>query len=177
MSKALKSGGMRCTSIVNMRAGISMRPLICIILLMILFLSQAVKSGEITDDDDYIKISYLPNKGDFYNGEPMIEMHADTLSLNKNKEIKKYYLRVKNLINHSGIESHIRKIKDGTYVTNIDGLHIAITSIEVSVGGKPISLSYSGESNLPEFARYEHDWLILYKDIVTYLINKIPVGH
>lgn len=152
-----------------------MKTLVFMIFLVISSFVPVVESGEIEKDDDYIGIFHVPSRGAFYGGEPTIDMYADTLSQNNNEELKSFYLRAKAITNYPELKTRTHKLNTQTMVDNSTTFHIASTRIEVGNKGDIISLAYSGKSNDPQYQRYEHEWLVLYKDILNYLINKISI--
>ncbi|WP_085215246.1 hypothetical protein [Methylomagnum ishizawai] len=156
-----------------------MKPLKLAILSIILLLSQPVFAEE--DDDvssqDYVKIFYLPSRGAFiFNGEPTVEMKVETPSFFENEEIIKHYLHAKLILSLPEIQRWVAGRGDNIGIGNSEGFHDEKTEIAVRVKGQTISLSYSGKSSIPEFARYDREWLAFYRELLGGMVGKIPVN-
>jgi len=136
-------------------------------------LSFAVDEGKIESSvksfDDYVKIRYMPSRGDFLKNEPITELKNESHTtvvlrdgkvMGTNDFIKQIYNQAK-LLNDKGITSNQRFF------------HVSIKTIEVSYMGKIISLGYTSKSNSEEYLQYEKEWLELYNLVYQYLTKNI----
>lgn len=157
-----------------------MKPFKLTILSIILLLSQPVFAEEEEEEDvngkDYVKIFFLPSRGNFIYGDPTVDMKVETFSFVENEEIKKHYLHAKLILSLPGIRRWVFGKGDSFVVGNSNELHVEKTRIEVKVKGQTIGLEYSGKSSIPEFARYDREWLAFYRELLDGMVDKIPVN-
>ncbi|BBL74540.1 hypothetical protein [Methylomagnum ishizawai] len=157
-----------------------MKPFKLTILSIILLLSQPVFAEEEEEEDvngkDYVKIFFLPSRGNFIYGDPTVDMKVETFSFVENEEIKKHYLHAKLILSLPEIQRWVAGRGDNIGVGNSEGFHDEKTEIAVRVKGQTISLAYSGKSSIPEFARYDREWLAFYRELLDGMVDKIPVN-
>lgn len=119
--------------------------------------------------DDYLMVRYMPSRGSFRKGNPVVFLRGEThTSVKKhdgsiyrtNKDVQNFYHEIK-AISNRGIKSNQRHF------------HVAVNYIEVKYKGKTIKLEFTGKSDSEKYQQYETRWAELYQRVYKYLSNDL----
>ena len=113
---------------------------------------------------DEVSIGFIPSRSASYKGEPHKALRAKSLTHHKNAEIEKFFIALNDLAS--------KGITD-----NATQFHEPALYIEAIYQGKSVRVSFSGDSQIEKYSRYEQHWKSLHEMIYEYLVQEISPNH